>query len=202
MKSKEVIKTLKISRQTLTKYVKDGRVSVTKLPNGFYDYNDDDVLRLANVNEKCTSVIYARVSTQKQKTDLASQIETIRRFANENGYTVDKVYQDIASGLQYDRGEFEALVDDVISRRVKRVFISNKDRLTRISFDFWKRLFARHNCELIVANNDTCQSDSEEKEIFQDIIALLSCYTTRRFSSRRMKKIALIKEDLENEIGL
>ena len=40
MKSKEVLKLLKISRLTLSKYVKDGKIKTKKLPNGFYDYND------------------------------------------------------------------------------------------------------------------------------------------------------------------
>ncbi|BCS81808.1 hypothetical protein CaldiYA01_17680 [Caldicellulosiruptor diazotrophicus] len=39
MKAKEVLELLKISRPTLTKYVKEGKIRVTVMPNGFYDYN-------------------------------------------------------------------------------------------------------------------------------------------------------------------
>ncbi len=202
MKSKEVLKILRITRPTLTNYVKNGKIKVKKLPNGFYDYDDDDVFRLANINVEYNSVIYARVSTQKQKNDLVNQIEMIRQFANSQGFVIDKVYQDVASGLNFTRGNFEELVNDVMSRKVKRIFISNKDRLTRVSFDFWKQLFNKFNCELIVANNDSCQNENEEKEIFQDIISLLHCFAMKMYSSRRKKKITLIKEDLENEIGL
>ena len=45
-------------------------------------------------------------------------------------------------------------------------------------------------------------SENEEKEIFSDIISLLHCFAMRMYSSRRKKKITLVKEDLENEIGL
>lgn len=40
MRSGEVLRTLHITRQTLCKYVKTGKIKVTKLPNGMYDYTD------------------------------------------------------------------------------------------------------------------------------------------------------------------
>jgi len=43
MKSKEVLNFLNISRVTLTKYVKNGTIKVTKLDNGYYDYDNDSV---------------------------------------------------------------------------------------------------------------------------------------------------------------
>lgn len=39
MLSKEVLDLLKITRQTLIKYVKTGIIRTTTLPNGRYDYN-------------------------------------------------------------------------------------------------------------------------------------------------------------------
>lgn len=45
MKSAKVLKILHISRQTLVKYVQNKEIMVVELPNGFYDYNDDDVYR-------------------------------------------------------------------------------------------------------------------------------------------------------------
>lgn len=56
MKSAKVLKTLHISRQTLVKYVQNKEIRVVELPNGFYDYNDDDVYRkagLSNLSMAC-----------------------------------------------------------------------------------------------------------------------------------------------------
>lgn len=202
MKAKEVLKILKITRPTLTKYVKMGKIRVTEKINGFYDYNEDDVFKVAKISSERKCVIYARVSTQKQKKDLSNQIEVIRKYANEKGYTVDSVYSDIASGLNFDRGEFQDLVNDIISYKIKTVVISNKDRLTRVSFDMWKSLFKQFSCELIVMNNDNTENESSEQEMFEDIISLLHCFATRMYSSRRKKKITLVEEDLKNEISL
>jgi predicted site-specific integrase-resolvase len=201
MKAKEVLKLLKITRPTLTSYVKNGKVLVNKLPNGFYDYDDDSVYKAAGLIEERSSAIYARVSTQKQKNDLQNQIDTVMKYANNKGFRVSKVYSDIASGLAYDRGQFLEMLNDVITHKLKTVFVENKDRLTRVSFDMWKTLFANFGCEL-VAVNDVVNVKSEEEEIFLDIISLLHCFAMKMYSNRRKNKLRIVKEDLENEIGV
>lgn len=201
MKANEVLKILKVTRPTLTKYVKDGRLKVTLLSNGFYDYDEDSVFSLAKISTNRKCVVYARVSTQKQKKDLENQISVITEYANKNGYQVDKVYSDIASGLNYDRKSFKEMLNEIIERRIKCVFIKDKDRLTRVSFEMWKQLFKNFNCELIVIN-ETQNNEYEEKEIFADIISLVHCFAMRMYSQRRKKKMILVEEDLQNEIGL
>lgn len=202
MKSQEVLKLLHITRATLCKYVKNKKIKATMMPNGQYNYDEDSVFQLANIaiDRKC--VIYARVSTQKQKNDLKNQVQTLRNFANEKGIIVNHVYEDVASGLNYDRGEFQNMVNDIINHQIKIVIISNKDRLTRVSFDMWKQLFKQFHCELIVANEDENKNDNSDNEIFSDIISLLHCFAMKMYSNRRKKKINLIKEDIENEIGV
>lgn len=167
MKSRDVLKILRITRPTLTQYVKNGKLKVTRLPNGFYDYDNDSVYKAAGIATERVSVVYARVSTAKQTNDLQNQIATVTNYANTNGYQVAKVYSDIASGLSYDRDEFKALLMDVIARKIKVVFIENKDRLTRVSFDMWKDLFHEYDCEL-VAINDVVNAKTEEEEIFAE----------------------------------
>ena len=201
MKAKEVLKILRITRPTLTSYVKRGLISVNLQPNKQYDYSEDDVLKLAGYTPERDTVIYARVSTQKQKKDLQNQIDTLTKYANNNGYRITKVYQDIASGISYDRGEFKQLLNDVIQHRIKTVFVENKDRLTRVSFDMWRDLFDSFGCKLI-AVNDVVNPKSDEEEIFSDIISLLHCFAMRMYSQRRKNKLRIIKEDMENEIGL
>lgn len=201
MKANEVLKVLRVTRPTLTSYVKNGRIKVRKLPNGYYDYEEDSVLKLAGITTERKSVIYARVSTQKQKNDLQNQIDTVMQFANKNGFKVTKVYSDIASGIAYDRGQFMDLLNDVIERKIKHVFVENKDRLTRVSFNMWKELFKQFECDL-VAVNDVVNPKTDEEEIFSDIISLLHCFAMKMYSQRRKNKLRIVKEDLENEIGV
>ncbi|MCI6189789.1 MAG: hypothetical protein MR691_07570 [Clostridium sp.] len=66
MKSKEVLALLRVTRPTLTKYVKNGTIKATLLPNGQYDYDDESVYAFINKDIERKTVLYCRVSTQKQ----------------------------------------------------------------------------------------------------------------------------------------
>jgi predicted site-specific integrase-resolvase len=70
-----VLKILNVTRQTLTQYVKSGKIRVVEGTNGFYTYNDDDVYKLIGIVGERENVIYCRVSTQKQKQDLQNEIQ-------------------------------------------------------------------------------------------------------------------------------
>ena len=48
MKASEVLQLLKITRPTLTKYVKEGKIKVTIKGNGQYDYDVDSVYKMLN----------------------------------------------------------------------------------------------------------------------------------------------------------
>lgn len=47
MKACKVLEKLDVTRKTLNSYVKSGKVRVKELGNGFYDYDEEDVARLA-----------------------------------------------------------------------------------------------------------------------------------------------------------
>jgi putative resolvase len=177
-------------------------VKVKKMPNGFYDYDDDSVFKLMGMTEERKCVIYARVSTQKQKKSLDSQVKMLTDYAISNGFKISETYRDIASGLSYDRENFMDMLKSIIERKIKTVFITDRDRLTRVSFNMWKALFGEFNCELKAINESETSDEDSEKEIFSDIISLLHCFAMKMYSARRKKKMALVSEDLENEIDL
>lgn len=202
MKSSKVLKILNISRQTLVKYVKNGDIRVVMQTNKQYDYNEEDVYRKAGLSENRVNVVYARVSTPKQKRDLENQAETLINYCNANGVKVDKVYKDIASGMNFDRKQFRSMLEDVLNYRISSIYITYKDRFSRISFDMFERLFLEYNCKIIVINKIGSTAEEDEKEIFSDIISMLHCFAMKMYSRRRKKKMELIKEDLKNELDL
>jgi len=142
MKAAEVLRILRISRNTLSEYVKRGWIRVTKLPNGRYIYNDEDVWKLAaKTKDERKTVIYARVSTPKQKPDLENQVKFLENWAMNAGYKVDLVIKDIGSGVDlYNRKGLQKLLDLVAKYQVRYVIVAYKDRLTRIGFDFLKHV--------------------------------------------------------------
>ena len=195
MKSKEVLQILRVSRPTLTKYVREGLVKVTLKGNGQYDYDADSVYQMLNKDVERKTYVYARVSTSKQKHELDNQVQLLKTFCFQNGYVLNGVYQDIASGISFEkRTQFFELLDEVLAGKVKRVVITYKDRLSRVGFELFSHLFAKHGCELIVMSEvGSTKLDSEE--IFEEIVSLLHCYSMKLYSKRKNKVIKELLED-------
>ena len=196
MKSNEVLSMLGISRVTLCRYVKLGKIRTIELPNGYYSYNKEDVYKLKGLDVKRKKVIYARVSTSKQTKDLENQIDTITAYVNKNGYGIDEVYSDIASGMNLDRKGFTKLLSAVMANEIDEVFISYKDRLARLDFDLVTRLFAQYGTRITVINSN--ENKSAEEELFEDLMSVIHSFPMKVDSKRRLTKKLLGEEDANN----
>lgn len=200
MLSKDVLELLQITRPTLTKYVKQGLIGITVMPNSRYDYNDADVYRLFNKGVERKTYLYARVSTAKQKADLDNQIEMLKQFCFSNGYRVSKVFSDIASGIGFEKRQgFFQMLDDIIGGKVERLVITYKDRLSRVGFGLFHYLFKKYRCEIIVMS-DVGSEKLDSQEIFEEIISLLHCYSMKLYSKRRAQRIKAVLSDTEPDI--
>lgn len=202
MTAKEVLRVLQITRPTLTKYVKENKLKVTVKGNGRYDYDADSVYKMLNKDIERKTYLYARVSTVKQKKDLEHQVQLLKMFCFQNGYVIHGIYQDIASGICFDkRNQFFNMLDEILAGRVNRVIITYKDRLSRVGFELFTYLFKKYGCEIIVMSEIGSEKlDSEE--VFEEIISLLHCYSMKLYSKRNAKKIQeILKEDDSTESG-
>ena len=202
MTAKEVLRVLQITRPTLTKYVKSGKLKVTVKGNGRYDYDADSVYKMLNKDIERKTYLYARVSTAKQKKDLENQVQLLKTFCFQNGYVIHGVYQDIASGISFEkRNQFFELLDEVLAGKVNRVVVTYKDRLSRVGFELFTYLFKKYGCEIIVIS-ETGSEKLDSEEIFEEIISLLHCYSMKLYSSRKAKKIKeILAEDDSTESG-
>lgn len=198
MKTKDVLKITGITRTHLSRLVKQGKIGVTKQPNGYYIYNSSDVYNYIGKKRCNLNVIYARVSTSKQKADLVHQIETLENFVLAQGLKIDHVFSDIASEINFEkRKQFFTLLDLVIEGQVEKVFINYKDRLSRVGFGLFKHLFLKFGTEIIVINgNQNEKLDGEE--IMNEIITLIHCFSMKHYSKRRVKRaIEVLNESPE-----
>ena len=185
MKAEEVLNLLQISRKTLHVYAHDGRIRYTVMPNKRYDYSEEDVYKILNKDVKRKTVLYARVSTSKQKNDLQNQIDQMKQWCFMNGYTINAIYSDIASGISFEKrkGFFEML-DEIMNNKVEKVVITYKDRLIRSGFELFSYLFRKYRTEIVVISevgNEKLDSD----EVFEEIVSLLHCYSMKMYSKRR-----------------
>lgn len=189
MKAKEVLKILRCSRASLTKYLKQGKIKARLLSNGYYDYDSESVYQFLNKDIKRKTVIYGRVSTNKQKKDLENQIKLLKNFCFQNGYILSGIYSDIASGITFEnRKDLFNLLEEIFDNKVERVVIMYKDRLSRVGFDFFKTLFKKFGCEIVVMS-EIGSNKLDKEEIFEEIVSLLHCYSMKMYSKRKNDKI-------------
>jgi predicted site-specific integrase-resolvase len=193
MKAKEVMQKYGICRETLWRWVKSNKINYTLTPSGRYNYlglNDNP----SDNNRK--NIIYARCSTSGQKDNLDRQIERLKTFASAKGITVDDVYHEIASALNYNRKFYRKLYNEITSNNVSKVIIEYKDRLLRIGFQDFEELCKIHKTEVIILDQTTDKTKSQE--IVDDMIAIIHHFSSKIYSNRKRKKIIdVIKEDIQ-----
>jgi len=198
MKASEVLQLLKITRPTLTKYVKEGKIKVTVKGNGQYDYDVDSVYKMLNKDIERKTYLYARVSTVKQKKDLENQIQLLKNYCFQNGLQINGIYTDIASGISFEkRKDFFTMLDDIIAGKVKKVVITYKDRLSRVGFELFSYLFKKYGCEIIVVS-EVGSEKLDSEEIFEEIVSLLHCYSMKLYSKRKGQKIKSVLDEKDD----
>lgn len=195
--AKEAKNILKINATTLKSWKDKGILSYKKLSDKKILYDIDSVLNNSDINDNRLNVIYARVSNTKQHNDLLNQIELVKSYCITNGIKISKVYQDIASGMNENRKDFNILINDVISGKIKNIYISFKDRLTRFGFDYFKNLFQKYNVNIIILDELEESNKTFQDELTEDLISIIHHFSMKLYSNRR-KKLKEIEKILEN----
>lgn len=195
--AKEAKNILKINATTLKSWKDKGILSYKKLSDKKILYDIDSVLKDSDIVDNRLNVIYARVSNTKQHNDLLNQIELVKSYCITNGIKISKVYQDIASGMNENRKDFNILINDVISGKIKNIYISFKDRLTRFGFDYFKNLFQKYNVNIIILDELEESNKTFQDELTEDLISIIHHFSMKLYSNRR-KKLKEIEKILES----
>jgi putative resolvase len=186
MKANKVLKLLRISRPTLCFYVKNGKLKVTKLSNGYYDYDDESVYSILNKNNPRKIAIYCRVSSKNKMDELSKQKEFLKSHIPSNHQQIE-IYSDISSGLNFNRKDFFRLISDVADHKISKVCIVDKSILANISFDFFQNLFEKFDCKIEIVGG---KYDGEiNSDIIGDISSMLWKISREGISLDKKKKI-------------
>lgn len=199
MRAKDTLELLQVHRVTLNNYVRSGKIRVTKLANGRYEYNDDDVYAFIGKKKKShgtKTISYSRVSTQAQKGQLKEQTQRIYESCVSRGLVLDEQYEDIGSGMSFDRKSFDKVCQMIFHGDVELLVIENKDRLVRFGFEMLEKFFKYFGTKVLVLN-DSIENKSYEQELTDDLISVIHYFTMKSYSHRR--KLNKLRKDLENE---
>lgn len=177
-----------VSVKTLQRWDRDGILKANRTPTDRRYYTYAQYLEYTGQNTERDgrkTVIYARVSTKNQRDDLSNQVEFLKSFCNARGMIVDSCIEDYGSGLNYNRKEWNKLLDEVISQNVKTIVIAHKDRFVRFGYDWFERFCEKFNTEILVVNNEKM---SPQEELVEDIVSILHVFSCRLYGLRKYKK--------------
>lgn len=198
LRMKEAAEYSGLHPHTLRKYIDHGLIHGVKI--GTHRYVDIQELdrimgrsaKLQEVNERAT-LIYARVSTRKQKSNLERQKQRLLAYCAEQGLQVVGVVAEIASGVNDNRRGLKKLLNLIRKRKAKCVVVEYKARLARLGLNFLLEFFKDYEVQVIVIH-ETDQTPKEE--LVQDLITIVTSYSARIYGKRGARKIIkTIKEE-------
>ena len=107
-----------------------GKLKAFRTPTNrrYYTYEQyQKYMGITTSNKK--TVIYTRVSTSNQKDDLKNQVEFLKQYVNAKGIIVDTVIEDYGSGLNYNRKQWNKLIDECMTNEISTIILHIKIRL-------------------------------------------------------------------------
>lgn len=187
----EFAKLLNVTVKTLQNWDKQGSLKAYRTPTNQRFYTEEQlnqILNLSNSNQiekQGLKIGYCRVSTHNQKSSLQNQEDYLRNYTNAKGVILDEVFTDIGSGINYNRKNFNKILELVEAREVSEIYVTYKDRFVRFGFDWFNTFCEKHDAKIIVLNQP---STSPEQELAEDLLNIVKVFSARNHGLRIYKK--------------
>ena len=182
VRPKEASEYYKVSKETLRLRAISGEIEFITTLHGHHRYKIIPINANKIIRKK---IIYARVSSSKQKKDLDRQIEFVKQKFPE--YTIVK---DIGSGFNFKRKGFISIMEQIFNGSIEELVVAHNDRLTRIGFEFILFICKNFNTKLTILSD---KDNKEPKDEFTDeFISVITYYTSKFYGIR---KYNLLKEN-------
>ena len=142
----EASRMLGLSTRQLLRLDTPSKIPSLKTEGGHRRYRLSDIKARMGISEDSTEklpvAVYCRVSShdQKQKGDLDRQKARLLEHCVNKKYPVEQVFDEVGSGMNDSRSKLQ-LMRLVFERKISRVVIEHKDRLSRFNFNIFKVFF-------------------------------------------------------------
>ena len=187
----EFAKLLNVTVKTLQNWDKQGTLKAYRTPTNQRIYTEEQlnqVLGLSNERQEeklGLKIGYCRVSTHNQKSSLQNQEEFLRNYTNAKGVILDEVLSDIGSGINYNRKNFNKILELVEAEEISEIYITYKDRFVRFGFDWFDTFCEKHGAKIIILNQP---STSPEQELTEDLLNIVTVFSVRSYGLKTYKK--------------
>ena len=188
---KETAEILKVSLPTLRRWDSEGVLTPVRTSGRHRRYKMSDIKKFLgenlSENEIETNTIrvvtYARCSTfdQKKHGDIDRQSDRLVNYSVRNNYTITDIIKDCGSGLNDNRKGYIKLCNLVINRKIDKVIIEHRDRLTRFGYDTIERFFNSYGVTIELVDKKVY---TETEELANDMMMLLASFRGKLYSQR------------------
>jgi excisionase family DNA binding protein len=184
--TREFAKLLGVSRVTVIKWIKSGRITAYGV-HGKWRIPYSEVERVLEGVQRVRRVaIYARVSSNTQRNDLERQVESLKLWVSRNFPNAEYVViTDIASGLNEDRRGLRKLIEMAKRREIQAIVIAYRDRLTRFGFEYLKTLFNTFGVDVYVVFQE--EPKDYVQELVEDFLEIVTSFASRIYGKRSKK---------------
>lgn len=189
MKIGEAAELIGSTPSTLRKWEETGELlPARKTRGGTRYYAITDLLSLGSVD--APTIGYARVSSHDQKPDLKRQAELLETFCAAKGWRFE-IIEDLGSGMNYRKKGLKKLLEMILRRQMRRLVLTHKDRLLRFGAELVFTLCEIQGIEIVIINKG--EVPSFEEELAQDVLEIITVFSTRLYGSRSHKHKKIIK---------
>lgn len=132
--------------------------------------------------------LYARVSSQQQKSSLEKQVVRLTEYAVRNKLVVSEIVQEIGSGLN---GHRKKLLRLLRSHEIKTIIVEHRDRLVRFGFEYIEALAEVSGKRILVVDPQEMNDD-----LVRDLTEVMVSMCARVYGRRaaKMKAEKILKE--------
>jgi putative resolvase len=193
IKISKLAKDLNITRTTLYNWKREGKIDFIKSNTGRNYVSIDTYNRLMGIVEKKTEkvVIYCRVSSTENKSNLDTQKNRLISYCNAKGYQVSEVIVEIGSGINDFRPKLIKLLE---KNDYTKIVVEDKDRLTRVGFNYLDTLCKVLGKEIEVVNNVI----TDEDESIDDFVSLITLFFPKSYGKKITKRnVGKLIKDLQ-----
>ena len=176
---------------TVRKWIKQGKIRAiwvgqeARVPRS-------EIERLVGKTDGRLIVLYGRVSGQRQKDDLETQLARLQAWAKvERAGKPNLVLSDIGSGLKAKRKHLQQLLKMVMEDQIAEIVITSPDRLTRFGQEYLQVLFDCFGVRLTILEPD--ETKTPEQELTDDLLALIASFSGRLYGMRSPKQKELLQ---------
>ena len=167
-----------VSYKTAWRWWKAGVIVGKQMPSGtviIKNHNQGE----SEFNNKV--IIYARVSSSQNKSNLESQSERLQQYSIAKGYQIIKVVKEIGSGLNDGRPK---LLEILEKEKFNILVVEHSDRLTRFGSKYIQLLLSLTDRKLEIVN----VVDTDEQDLVQDFVSVITSFCARLYGKRRSKR--------------